>query len=142
MRQSDGIERRSWGAQGPYWIIRRGRQLKDPGQGLLTLELAGLGRILPVFGSKQGTLGFLRGLSGEEPHSLLEAAYICRLKLISELCSTLSGVDRVAFDPLPEPDLVDTVVLASLSSRSFVDLVLGRDKAWAARSGRDGAFRT
>ena len=108
---------------------------------MLTLELPGFGQVLPVFGSKEGALDFLQDLSGDDPHSPLEAVYVCRLKLVSELCSTLVSVNRVAFDPLPEPDLVDTVVLASISRRSFVDLVLGRGKVWAARSGRDGAFR-
>lgn len=123
---------RAPGAHGPCWVIYEGEACVEQWASLLTLRLSGWGKILPIFGSRDEALGFLQGrkLVSRAP---LEALQTARAPLASALLGPLSDVDRVVFDPLPEPDLRDTIRLASLCRGAFVDLVLGRGKTWSAR---------
>lgn len=120
------------GIQGPYWVIYDGNVSGESWAGLLTVRFPEWGKILPVFGGRDDALGFLRGW---RPVSSLplEVLQTARAPLASALLGPLTDVDRIVFDPLPEPDLRDTIRLASLCRGAFVDLVLGRGKAWSAR---------
>lgn len=125
------------GAPGPCWIICGGDKVNVSAgvpASLLTVRLPGWGKVLPVFGSEEDALGFLRGW---EPlsRSSMRALRVARSHLASALLDAFADVDRVVFDPLPEPDLRDTMRLASLCRGAFVDLVFGRGRVWSARSG-------
>ena len=143
MRRNHGIFSESPGLDGPLWVVSRYDVSEMTSEDWLTLEIYGLGRILPIFGSGEDADTFLRGTyySGarRDPGDL-GASRAGRVQLTSELLDPLTRIDRVAFDPLPEPDLRQTVELASLSRAAFVDLVLGRGRTWSSRSGRERPF--
>lgn len=136
-----GVTRRSLGASGAYWLIREGGLSGDDLASLPTLELPRYGKVLAIFGSKEDALDFLRRMSHRYPSPSLEAVYTGRARLASALRSAVAEIDRVAFDPLPEPYLSETVELASLCTRAFVDQLLGRGRAWVSSNDRDRALR-
>lgn len=125
---------------GPLWVVSRYDVSEMTSEGWLTLEVHGLGRILPIFGSGEDADTFLRGAHHGGARRDLEASQTGRVQLTSELLDPLTRIDRVAFDPLPEPDLRQTVELANLSRAAFLDLMLGRGRAWSSRSGRERPF--
>lgn len=131
--------RESRGALGPYWLICGcdDHEASAPDispRGVLTLELAGHGAVLPIFGGEEEARRFAGAMALEpaEPG----VVPVTRLRLVSALLDTLAGVDRVAFDPMPGPHLVETVEFASLCRGAFVDLLLGRGKTWSTRKPR------
>jgi hypothetical protein len=128
------------GAHGPCWVICASETSRDTLTSLLTVWLPGWGEVLPLFGSEADAVAFLRGW---EPGSRtpMEASQTPRARLASALLGPLASVDRIAFDPLPGPDLQDTIRLASLCRGAFVDLVLGRGKEWSARDENDASPR-
>lgn len=126
------------GAQGPCWVIRKDDASGEAWASLLTVRLPDWGKILPVFGSEDDALFFLRGWDPVS-RAPLEALQTARAQLASALLGALADVDRVVFDPLPEPDLQDTIRFTSLRRGAFVDLVLGRGKAWSDRDGHHGS---
>lgn len=125
---------------GPLWVVSRYDVSEMTSEDWLTLEVHGLGRILPIFGSGEDADTFLRGAHHSGARRDLEASQTGRVQLTSELLDPLTRIDRVAFDPLPEPDLRQTVELANLSRAAFLDLMLGRGRAWSSRSGRERPF--
>lgn len=128
-------------ANGPYWLVREGGLCGHGLAGLPTLELPGYGKILPIFSSEEDALGFLQRMSHLYPASSLEAVYTGRARLAAALRCAAAGIDRVAFDPLPEPHFLETVELASLCTGAFVDRLLGRGRAWMSSNDRDHALR-
>lgn len=140
MRRNRRIFRESLGVEGPLWVVSRYDVSEMTSEDWLTLEIYGLGRILPIFGSGEDADAFVRGTYDSGARRDLGASRTGRVQLTSELLDPLTRIDRVAFDPLPEPDLRQTVELASLSRAAFVDLVLGRGRTWSSRSGQERPF--
>lgn len=132
------------GAHGPCWVLCKGEVPGEKQTNLLAVQPLGWGKILPIFGSKDDALFFLRGWDPVSRVSL-EALQTARAQLASALLGALSDVDRVVFEPLPEPDLRRTIRLTSLCRGAFVGLILGRGKAWSdhhdSRWLRRGAVR-
>jgi hypothetical protein len=119
-------------AQGPCWVIRKDDASDEAWAGLLIMRLSGWGKVLLVFDSEDDALFFLRGWE-PVPRVSLEALQTARAQLTSALLGALSDVGRVVFNPLPEPELQDTIRFASICRGAFVDLVLGRGKVWSDR---------
>lgn len=139
------------GVRGPLWVVSRYDTSGDVGAAWLTFELSGMGTILPVFSSGDDARGFLKSAYHGGERGELKASQTGRARLTLELMEPLVHVDRIAFDPLPEPELRQTVELASLSRAAFVDLMLGRGRGWSdqatrhrpfLRRKRDGAVRS
>lgn len=141
MSQNHRIFGETLGLHGPLWVVSRYDTYGDARLGWLTFELHGMGTILPIFSSGDDAKTFLRGTYHGGERYALEASQAGRVQLTAELLDPLTEIERVAFDPLPEPDLRHTVELASLSRTAFVDLVLGRGRAWSARGDRGGVVR-
>lgn len=118
---------------GPYWLIRDSSLSGDERADLLTLEIEGYGTTMPIFSVKEDAVTFLKEMPDHDSRQALEAAYTDRVRLASALIGPLAGVDRIVFDPLPEPHLSETVRLSGLGRRAFLDLMLGRGKSWSAR---------
>jgi hypothetical protein len=99
-----------------HWLIVEdtAREMK-----VLTLDVRGSPRTLPVFGSEDTAL------------KMLPSSGVWRVRktgdgeLISVLCGPCSGAARVALDP--SPGLVDAgmIELVSTSADAFVDSLLG-----------------
>jgi hypothetical protein len=91
---------------------------------ILTLDVGGHPRTLPVFGSEDTALRMLPLSGGWRVRKTGGG------ELISVLCGPCSGATRVALDP--SPGLVDSGVieLVSESTDAFLDLLLGRDRTW------------
>ena len=140
MSKNHRIFRESLGLNGPLWVVSRYDVSEMTSEDWLTLEIHGLGRVLPIFGSGEDANTFLRGAHYSGAWRDLEASRAGRVQLTSELLDPLTQIDRVAFDPLPEPDLRQTVELANLSRAAFLDLMLGRGRAWSSRSGHERPF--
>lgn len=124
------------GTPGPYWLVCDCGGYGRPAPGIaphavMTLELADHGEVLPTFGSEEDARRFVEGMSvARAAHELVP---VTRVRLVSALLDTLAMVDRVAFDPSSGVDLPETVELASLGRGTFVDILLGRGKAWSTR---------
>lgn len=140
MSQSHGIFREALGVHGPLWVVSRYNVAVVATVDWLTLEISGLGRVLPIFSSSEDANTFLRGTYHREARRDLRASRTGRMQLASALSESPAVIDRVAFDPLPEPDLEQTAELASLGRTAFLDLMLGRGRAWSAGSGRERPF--
>jgi len=89
---------------------------------ILTLDVRGCPRTLPVFGSEDTAMRMLPLSGGWRVRKTGGG------ELISVLCGPCSGAARVALDPFP--GLVDSgmVELVSTGSDVFLDLLLGRDR--------------
>jgi len=102
-----------------HWLIVKdtAREMK-----VLTLDVRGSPRTLPVFGSEDTALRMLPSSGGWRVRKTGGG------ELISVLYGPCSGAARVALDP--SPSLVDAgmVELVSTSADAFVDSLLGR--AW------------
>jgi len=108
----------------------------------LTLEISGYGTTLPVFSGEKDAGSFLRGILDRDGRGDLEVAYTDRTQLVLALLGPLEGVDRIAFDPLPEPHLSETVRLSGLGRRAFLDSLLGRGRSWSASPDQTGGLGT
>ena len=140
MSKNHRIFRESLGLDGPLWVVSRYDVSEMTSEDWLTLEIHGLGRVLPIFGSGEDANTFLRGAHYGAARPELEPSQAGRVQLTSELLDPLTQIDRIALDPLPEPNLRQTVELANLSRAAFLDLMLGRGRAWSSRSGRERPF--
>lgn len=125
------------GTNGPCWIIR-----EDDGPegclGLLTVELAELGTVLPIFGSQEHALDFMEATLEPGKRIPLRAIQMARARLASALLGSLSDVDRVLFVPSSDEDFQSLVKRDSLCRGSFVDAVLGRGRTWSTREEHKG----
>lgn len=144
----------------PYWLIFSNTSTAaENTTNSISIAPGGVGDVLPVFGSEEQALYFMEGARdrGAEPFAEMlrrESAHlevVCagRARLARALHATLKDIDLVAFDPLPPPNFMETVRVASMSRGAFVDALLGRGKEWSQRRFggqpryRDkGAFRT
>ena len=91
---------------------------------ILTLDMGGYPRTLPVFGSEDTALRMLPSSGGWRVRKTGGG------ELISVLCGPCSDASLVAIDP--SPGLVDSgmVEMVSESTDIFLDLLLGRGRAW------------
>jgi hypothetical protein len=119
---------------GPCWLIR-----EDEGHGgLLTVELAELGTVLPVFGGQGDALDFMEATLEPGLRVPLRAVQVARAQLASALLSSLSDVDRVLFVPSSDEDFQSVAKRDSLCRGSFVDAMLGRGRIWSTREEHNG----
>ena len=91
---------------------------------VLTLRVRGSQRVLPVFGSEDTATRMLPA-SGE-----WRVRKTCGGELISILCGPLSDATLVAMDPSPELVEAGMVGLVSERTGGFLDMLLGRGRAW------------
>jgi hypothetical protein len=91
---------------------------------ILTLEANGSQRTLLVFGSKKAATRMLPPSGGWRVRKTGGG------ELISILCGPCSDVARVAFDPSPELIEAGMVELVSESTDGYLDVLMGRGRAW------------
>jgi len=91
---------------------------------ILTLDIGGCPRTLPVFGSEDTAQRMLPASGGWRVRKTGGG------ELISVLCGPCTDASWVALDP--SPGLVDSgmVELVSESTEAFLDLLLGSRRAW------------
>jgi hypothetical protein len=91
---------------------------------ILTLDMGGYPRTLPVFGSEDTALRMLPATGGWRVRKTGGG------KLVSVLCGPCSDASWVALDPSPR--LIDSgmVELVSENTDAFLDLLLGSRRAW------------
>lgn len=137
-REKEGKLTRAWSsgagvsAGAVYWLICDGT--RPPGA--LVLDLAGLGRTLPVFSFPEEAEMFLK-LGGLEERGW-RVVEITAGELVSRLAGyRRAGIDLVALDPLPEmmgPALGTTIALVTLTLRGFARRHTARPEVRLARS--------
>ena len=108
--------RASW-----HWLIVKNTASEME---ILTLEVGGSQRMLPVFGSKKTAMRMLPPSGGWRVRKTGGG------ELISILCGPCTDATRVAFDPSPGLVEAGMVELVSESTDGFLDLLLGRGRAW------------
>ena len=108
--------RASW-----HWLIVRNKASEME---VLTLDVGGSVRTLPVFCSED-TAKRMLPTSGE-----WRVRKTCGGELISILYGPCSDADVVAVDPSPELVEAGMVGLVSESADGFLDMLLGRGRAW------------
>jgi hypothetical protein len=106
--------RASW-----HWLI-----VKDTASEMKILTLEVDGRTLPVFGSKKAAMKMLPPKGGWRVRKTGGG------ELISILCGPCTDVTRVAFDPSPGLVEAEMVDLVTESTGRFLDLLMGRGRAW------------
>lgn len=106
--------RASW-----HWLIVKNTASEME---ILTLEVDG--RTLPIFGSKKAAMKMLPPTGGWRVRKTGGG------ELISILCGPCTDATRVAFDPSPELVEEEMVELVSESTGGFLDLLMGRGRAW------------
>jgi len=104
-----------------HWLI-----VKDTAREMeiLTLDVGGSPRTLPVFGSEDAALRMLPLSGGWRVRKTGGG------ELISVLCGPCSGATRVALDPSPRLVEAGMIELVSESTDVFLDLLLGRGRTW------------
>ena len=127
----------------PYWLIVRGRGRGPHGVEVFTLDPAGSGKTLPVFGSEEaaetsvpvlvtGDEWRVRRTGGGELLSVLSASGFS--------AGPCTGVQRVALDPSPEMmnGSEADLALVCMGRRCFMERLMGRGRAWfdGSREGR------
>jgi hypothetical protein len=91
---------------------------------VLTLEVGGSLRTLPVFGSEDTALRMRPPSGGWRVRKTGGG------ELISILCGPCSDATLVAVDPSPELVEAGMLGLVSESTDGFLDLLMGRGRAW------------
>lgn len=120
----------------PYWLIVRGTGRGPYGLKVFTVEPAGSGKVLPVFGSEEAAEACLASLAANDE-------WRARRTGGGELLSVLSAsgfsappcadVERVALDPSPEMLMGSAgaeIGLVCMDRRCFMERLMGRGRAW------------
>jgi hypothetical protein len=108
--------RASW-----HWLIVKNTASEME---ILTLEVGGSERMLPVFGSKKTATRMLPRSGGWRVRKTGGG------ELISILCGPCTDAKRVVFDPSPGLVAAGMVELVSESTDGYLDLLMGRGRAW------------
>lgn len=119
----------------PYWILVKDR----PGPISLEVyvtELTSQGRVLPIFGSEEEARASVKALetrgesAGWRPRRAGTGELVSMLSASPVSAGPCAGVEKVAFDPLPEFYDEPELSLVTTSRRCFIDRLMGRGRSW------------
>jgi hypothetical protein len=112
-----------------YWLIARHKS----GQlDVLTFNLSGNEKVLPIFSHREEAAEFLRFGMWRTGWRARETT---AEKLTSVLLGPCAGVGRVALDPWPEIDTEMMIAVVGIGRENFMDLIISKEPLGPAVEG-------
>lgn len=116
-----------------YWLISG---LSGDRSDVLTLELAGGGRVLPVFSFEEEAAEFLRARGDHRGGLRINSTDVLELIVVLSYLE----VQKVLLDPMHEVDDEMAAVLVGVGRERFAESLLGGPDSRSNRSGHTGAL--